>query len=86
LLEDRVMTQADMSFRAAAEECRRLAAKTIDPVERQELQRIADQWLKLAQVAGVAQEHRRLGANSLEHEGTPAQAHFADRDPGQREL
>ena len=48
------MIEADMSFRAAAEECRRLAAKTTDPVEKQELQRIADQWLKLAQAAGVA--------------------------------
>jgi hypothetical protein len=47
------MPHAD-SFRAAAEECRRLASKTTDPVEKQELQRIADQWLKLAQVAGVA--------------------------------
>ena len=47
------MTEADMSFRAAAEEWRRLAAKTTDPVEKQELQRIADQWLRLAQVAGV---------------------------------
>jgi hypothetical protein len=47
------MPHAD-SFRAAAEECRRLAAKTTDPVEKQELQRTADQWLRLAQVAGVA--------------------------------
>ena len=47
------MTEADMSFRAAAEECRRLAAKTTNPVEKQELQRIADQWLKLPQAAGV---------------------------------
>ena len=47
------MTEACLSFRAAAEECRRLAAKTTDPVEKQELQRVADQWLKLAQAAGV---------------------------------
>ena len=47
------MSDSDMSFRAAAEECRRLATKTIDPVERQELQQAADQWLKLAQVAGL---------------------------------
>jgi hypothetical protein len=52
------MPNADMSFRAAAEECRRLVAKTIDPVEKQELQRVADQWLRLAQVAGVAREER----------------------------
>jgi hypothetical protein len=48
------MTEPGISFRAAAEECRRLAAKTIDPVEKHELQHIADQWLKLAQVAGVS--------------------------------
>ena len=51
--EPHPMDEADISFRAAAEECRRLAAKTTDAVEKQELQRIADQWLKLAQVAGV---------------------------------
>ena len=50
------MPDSDMSFRAAAEECRRLAAKTIDPVERQKLQRTADEWLRLAQVAGVASD------------------------------
>jgi hypothetical protein len=33
--------------RVAAEECRRLAGRTIDPVEKQELQRIADEWLGL---------------------------------------
>jgi hypothetical protein len=52
------MPDTDMSFRAAAEECRRLAAKTIDPVEKQELQRIADHWLRLAQVAGAARNDR----------------------------
>jgi hypothetical protein len=50
------MPDSDMSFRAAAEECRRLAAKTIDPVERQKLQRTADEWLRLAQVAGLASD------------------------------
>ena len=79
------MTQPDMSFRAAAEECRRLAAKTTDPVEKQELQRVADQWLRLAQVADIAQEQHQED-HSLEHEGTPDQAHFPDRDPRQREL
>jgi hypothetical protein len=53
--EDLTRPNADMSFRAAAEECRRLAATATDPVERQELNRAADHWLKLAQVAGVAQ-------------------------------
>ena len=48
------MTPSDASFRAAAEECRRLAAKTTDPVQKQELQRAADDWLRLAQLAGVA--------------------------------
>jgi hypothetical protein len=43
-----------MSFREAAEECRRLAAKATDPVEKQALHQIADQWLRLAQVAGAA--------------------------------
>ena len=52
------MPDTDMSFRAAAEECRRLAARTTDPVEKQELQRIADQWLKLAQLAGVSTNAR----------------------------
>ena len=52
------MPNPDMSFREAAEECRRLAARTIDPVEKQELQRIADHWLRLAQVAGVAKDDR----------------------------
>jgi hypothetical protein len=46
----------DAEFRAAAEECRRLAARTTDPVEKQELQRSADEWLWLAQLAGATQE------------------------------
>ena len=74
------MIQTDMSFRAAAEECRQLAAKTADPIAKQELQRIADQWLKLAQVAGVAQEHPRIRADRAGNEGTPAQAHVSDCD------
>jgi hypothetical protein len=47
LFRDRAIN--DTEFRAAAEECRRLAARTTDPVEKQELQRIADEWLWLAQ-------------------------------------
>lgn len=74
------MVQADLSFRAAAEECRRLAAKTANSIEKQELQRIADQWLKLAQVAGVAQEHPRLEADKAGNEAMPAQAHVSDCD------
>ena len=46
------MSYSEKTFREVAEECRRLAARTIDPVERQELQQIADEWLRLAQVAG----------------------------------
>jgi hypothetical protein len=45
------MIQAKKSFRAAAEECRRLAARTSE--EKHELQHIADQWPRLAQVARV---------------------------------
>ena len=52
------MPETDLSFRAAAEECRRLAPRTTDPIEKQELQRIADHWLRLAQVAGVAKDER----------------------------
>ena len=46
------MHEADKNFRAASDECRRLAARTTDPLERQELQRIADQWMMLAQLVG----------------------------------
>ena len=48
------MSDKDLSFRAAAEECRRRAAKTTNPVDKQDLHRIADQWLRLSQAAGVA--------------------------------
>lgn len=49
------MSHADeMGFRGAAEECRRLAAKTNDPIEKQELNHIADQWLRIALLSGVA--------------------------------
>jgi len=72
----------DAEFWAAAEECRRLAARTIDPVEKQELQRIADEWLWLAQLAGATPEKPRRGHRV--HEGTPAQAtsRTAKRDSG----
>jgi hypothetical protein len=73
---------SDAEFRAGAEECRRLAARTIDPVEKQELQRIADGWLWLAQLAGATPEKPRRGHSV--HEGTPAQAtsRTAKRDSG----
>jgi hypothetical protein len=55
----------DTEFRAAAEECRRLAARTIDPVEKRELQRIADEWLWLAQLAGATPEKPRRGSRTM---------------------
>ena len=54
------MTEADLSFRAAAEECRSRAAKTPNQIEKEELHRIADQWLKLAQAAGVRDVSARI--------------------------
>jgi hypothetical protein len=87
-MEDRTKAHDDRSFRACAEECRRLAARTADPVERQHLHYVADQWLKLAQVAGVAQEHPRLGADNggTSYEGTSAEGHLPDRDAGSYEI
>ena len=59
------MPNTDKSFRAAADECRRLAAKATGPVERQELNRVAEQWLKLTQAAGAVQEPDRSVLNKL---------------------
>jgi hypothetical protein len=75
-MEDRSKTHDDASFRACAEECRRLAARATDPVERQQLHQVADHWLKLAQVAGVAQEHPREAdsGGGTSAEGAPLQA------------
>ena len=72
----------DAEFWAAAEECRRLAARTIDPVEKQELQRIADEWLWLAQSSRG--NTREASPGGTVHEGTPAQAtsRTAKRDSG----
>jgi hypothetical protein len=39
-----------VDYRQEAERCRSLAAKAVDPVERDALQRIADEWLKLARL------------------------------------
>ena len=50
---NRIMPHADMSFREAAEQCRRLAALATDPVEKLELQHLADVWLRLAQLADL---------------------------------
>jgi len=43
------MSEAEIA-RTQAEKCRRLAAKTVDPVDKHALQRMADEWLRLAQV------------------------------------
>jgi len=46
------MTEADVArYRREAEECRRRAAKTVDPVQKDSWHRMADEWLKLAQEA-----------------------------------
>jgi len=66
--EDRTMNDAE--FRAAAEECRRLAARTTDPVEKQELHRIADEWLWLAQLAGATSEKSLPAADDSVHDET----------------
>jgi hypothetical protein len=48
------MPHADRKFREAAERCRRLAALAADPVDKLELQHLADVWLKLAQLPGLS--------------------------------
>ena len=50
---DRIMPHADMNLREVAEKCRRLAALATDPVEKLELQHLADVWLGLAQLADL---------------------------------
>ena len=47
------MPHADMNLREVAEKCRRLAALATDPVEKLELQHLADVWLGLAQLADL---------------------------------
>jgi hypothetical protein len=69
----------DAEFRAAAEECRRLAARTIDPVEKQELQRIADEWLWLAQLAGATHQ-RSLAGGTAFMKVHACSSHFPDRE------
>jgi hypothetical protein len=77
----------DAEFRAAAEECRRLAARTTDPVEKQELQRIADEWLWLAQLAGVTRGGLAGGpTTALDMKVRLALAYFPDRNTRQRQL
>ena len=44
------MSDADVDrCRAEAEKCRRLAARASDPIEKDALQRMADEWLRVAQ-------------------------------------
>jgi hypothetical protein len=38
-------------FRKQAEECRQHAAKTVGPLEKEQWQRLSEEWLKLAQAA-----------------------------------
>jgi hypothetical protein len=48
-LSKRSMLDAEVTCcRSEAEKFRRLAAKTVDPREKDALQRIADRWLKVA--------------------------------------
>jgi len=46
------MYNAEIAARTRAERYRRLAAKTVDPIDKYALQRMADEWLRLAQVRG----------------------------------
>ncbi len=44
------MSDADVArYRREAEECRSFAAKMVNPIDKDRLLRIADEWLKLAQ-------------------------------------
>lgn len=44
------MLDADITrFRSEAEKCRRLAVKAVDRIDKDTLQRMADEWLRLAQ-------------------------------------
>ena len=44
------MSDADAArYRRQAEECRRLAAKAVNPIDKEAWQRRADDWLRLAQ-------------------------------------
>jgi hypothetical protein len=49
--ESRRTSDADAArYRRAAEECRSVAAKTVNVLEKDAFLRLADEWLKLAQV------------------------------------
>ncbi len=48
-------------YRRAAEECRSLAAKTVDPIEKDRLLRMAEDWLKLARAPGLNRQERHTG-------------------------
>ena len=64
------MPHSDTSFRAAAEECRSLAARTTDPIQKQEFQHAADDWLRLAQLAGVTHPPEPAGDSFLDRSAT----------------
>jgi hypothetical protein len=54
-----VMTETDVErFRSEAQECRQLAERTINPVDKEAWLRLAEDWIKLAETAA---EKRPLG-------------------------
>jgi hypothetical protein len=44
-------------YRKAAEECRSLAAKTVDPIEKDRLLRMAEDWLMLAVAPPISRNY-----------------------------
>jgi hypothetical protein len=46
------------TYRAEADECRRMATKALDPVDRERWLRVAEQWLDLIPRIGRAPEGR----------------------------
>jgi hypothetical protein len=48
--------------RKAAEHCRRLAAKEVNPVAKHQLLHLADEWLRLAQAPGIVPALNQLAA------------------------
>ena len=48
-------------YRRAAEECRSLAAKTVDPIEKDKLLRMAEEWFKLARAPTITRVERQNG-------------------------
>ena len=51
------MSDADVTrYRREAEECRSLAAKTANRIEKEKWLRMAESWLKLAQARAISRE------------------------------